>query len=328
MTVAQFTQPNYTTQSAAVYKASIDASIAVLARVGDWFAPHPQDVGSPAPDLSLRLDAGHVLRGVTLTEVAAQTVSGFTTPASGMVRVDRVVLDPKTGVASCVAGTAQSTGSPTAVAPAIPAGKVPICQVSFTASDTAITASMITDERVYLPDPPGLECISVVEASGASSVEFTGIGSQYDAYLLVIDQVVPGTDSTALYLTVSDDSGSSYKNSGYQWVRAGSYAGSTSYTGAASTSDSRIQLVDGTTLDNNSGRPVSGAVSFCAPSSGKLVTFKSSLHFYTTHLSGSDVGQWEVVGGYIAAGIVINAIKLAVSSGTLSGNFRLYGFRK
>ena len=152
MTVATKTQPNYTTQAAASYKAAIDAITAVHDRMGGAFAAHEQDQGSPAPDLSVRVDAGFVLNGITLSEIAAQTVTGFTVPSSGQERIDRVVVDASTGVASRVAGTAVS-GSPSATPPAIPAGSLPCCQVRMTSSATAVLNSMITDERVTFGMP-------------------------------------------------------------------------------------------------------------------------------------------------------------------------------
>lgn len=135
---------------AAVYKACIDACFAVDTRLAGWFAPHQVYSGSPQPDLAVELDAGYIWNGTTLTEVAAQSVSGFTIPASGYQRIDRVVVDATTGVASRIAGTAQTSGSPGPSAPAITAGKIPICQVLITSADTAILDSMITDERALV----------------------------------------------------------------------------------------------------------------------------------------------------------------------------------
>ena len=148
MTSATYTRPNYTSQLGAQWKANQDGAFRVHERQGTWFAPHEQDQGSPAPDLSVRVDAGYIFDGTTLTEVAAQTVSGFTIPSAGQHRIDRVVIDAITGVATRVAGTAV-TGSPSATPPAIAAGKLPCCQVLITDADTSITNSMITDERVY-----------------------------------------------------------------------------------------------------------------------------------------------------------------------------------
>ena len=148
MTTPKYTRPNYTTQLGATWKANIDAAFKLFERLGADFAPHEQDQGSPAPDLTVRVDAGAILDGVTLTEVAAQTVSGFTTPSAGQHRIDRVVIDAVTGVATRVAGTAV-TGSPSATPPAIPAGKLPICRILFTDADTSITDEMIDDERTF-----------------------------------------------------------------------------------------------------------------------------------------------------------------------------------
>lgn len=148
MTVATFAQPNYTSQDPATYKGCIDASVSALARVADNFAPHQ----STTPAMNVRLDAGHLFDGSTLTEVAAQTTATITAPVANP-RIDRVVVDSLTGVVSVVTGTAAA--SP--VAPAIPGGKVPVARVLLQTSSTTVTNSMITDERdlamLGSPDP-------------------------------------------------------------------------------------------------------------------------------------------------------------------------------
>lgn len=206
MTVATKTQPNYTSMLAAAYKAAIDAITAVHDRIGGAFAPHEQDVGSPAPDLSMRVDAGFIFSGVTLTEVAAQTVSGFTTPSAGQERIDRVVIDATTGVATRVAGTAV-TGSPSATAPAIPTGKLPCCQIRFTDASTTILNSMITDERVPSAAPQdasdsvkGLIEIAVqseMEAGSSTSLAVTPGRQQYHPSAAKVLFFLNGTGSIA-----------------------------------------------------------------------------------------------------------------------------------
>ena len=74
--------------------AKIDGNFAVLTRLGDAFAPHAQST----PDMTVRLDAGHVFDGVTLTEVAAQSTGTITAPASDS-RIDRIVVNRLTGAA-------------------------------------------------------------------------------------------------------------------------------------------------------------------------------------------------------------------------------------
>lgn len=170
MGVQQFTQPDYSTQSGTVYPTGIDKAIAVHHRLAGPFAPHQQDVGSPAPDLSIRLDAGAIFYNGTLTEIAAQTVTGFTVPSSGQHRIDRVALNPSTGAATRIAGTAV-TGSPSATPPAITAGLVPLCSVLITSSDTAILNSMITDERSFQPQSASDTLQGAIEVAVQSEME-------------------------------------------------------------------------------------------------------------------------------------------------------------
>ena len=69
MTVGQFLQTNYTTQTGTSYPLAIDADWAVATRLVDNFAPHAQ----ATPNMTVALDAGHLFNGATLTEVAAQS---------------------------------------------------------------------------------------------------------------------------------------------------------------------------------------------------------------------------------------------------------------
>ena len=141
--VGTFTQTNVTTMSAAQYTAGNDGNWAVAARLIDNFAPRP----ATTPAMSVVADAGHVFTPTapTLTEVAAQTVTIAAAPGTGTSRIDRVVVNAASGVASVVTGTAAA--SPTA--PAIPAGCCPVAQVTVASTTTAITSTLITDERDF-----------------------------------------------------------------------------------------------------------------------------------------------------------------------------------
>lgn len=146
MTVATPVLPNFTTQAPSTYKATLDGAALASSRAGFAFAPHEQ----ATPDMTVRIDAGFLLnpRG-SFAGVSAQTVSGFTAPAS-QSRIDRVVLAPSTGVASRVAGT-EGSGSP----PALPTGRLPLAQIVLQPGTTAITNSMIADERAFGFTYPG-----------------------------------------------------------------------------------------------------------------------------------------------------------------------------
>jgi microcystin-dependent protein len=138
MTVGQFLQTNYTTQTGTVYPLAIDADWAVAARLVDNFAPHAQ----ATPDMTVALDAGHLFNGATLVEVAAQSSGAIAAPVANP-RIDRIVIDRASGAVAVVAGSEAASPVP----PAIPAGKAPVAQVLLQTTSTAIANSMLVDER-------------------------------------------------------------------------------------------------------------------------------------------------------------------------------------
>lgn len=109
----------------------------VAQRVVGSFAPHAQAL----PNMTVVLDQGSIFNGGSLTEVDPQVVGPFSLPAD--IRVDRVVIDNASGVASIVTGT---NGSLTP--PAIPAGSLPVARVTLTSQTSEITNAIIVDERV------------------------------------------------------------------------------------------------------------------------------------------------------------------------------------
>ncbi len=165
--------PDFTSQTASVYKANIDAGFAVADRLAWAFAPHEQDVGSPQPDMTLRLEAGAIFDGGTLTEVAAQDTAVITAPSVNP-RIDRVVIDRGTGAVSVVTGTEAASPTP----PAVPAGKVPVAQVALTTGSTEITNSDITDERALgLPGGPITTRGDVIRGDVSGNPERLAVGT-------------------------------------------------------------------------------------------------------------------------------------------------------
>ena len=144
MSVATYDQPNHIVpphDDATKYKNAIEASIKVIHEVAGQFAAHEAAV----PDMTIVIDAGRVMNGITLTHVAAQATAAIIAPVTNP-RIDRIVIDTVTGAYLIVAGT-ESVGP---VAPAIPAGKVPCCQIALATSTTVIVNSLITDERALI----------------------------------------------------------------------------------------------------------------------------------------------------------------------------------
>lgn len=264
MTVGRWQDPNFTTMSAAAYKAALDAAFGVVKRQGDWFAPHQVYSGSPNPDLAVELDAGWILNGITLTEKTAQTVSGFTIPTAGQHRIDRVVVDASTGAATRVAGTAV-TGSPSAVAPAIPAGKLPNCQVLITSSDTAVLNAMITDERAFptsggtaasqaevdagtsttvflAPSNNRITLGTEVASTSGASIDFTGIPSGTRRITILGRSV--STNGTSMVIAQLGDAGG-IETSGYLGGGGSPVTGYTSTSGLVCYGDmSAVAVID------------------------------------------------------------------------------------
>lgn len=161
MTVATFTQPNYLTQSASAYKAAIDAAIAVLNSIGGDFAPH----ASAAPNMQVVIDAGRIFKpGGAIVSVAQQTTGALIAPVTNS-RIDRVVVDSENGVYSVLTGTEAATP----VAPIIPNGKLPVCQISMTVGMTVIANSIITDERTTYGPLAKLLRMPVEQVNAATS---------------------------------------------------------------------------------------------------------------------------------------------------------------
>lgn len=146
MGVATFNQNNFTTDDPTTYKGKLDGNTAVLAGIADDFAPHQ----AATPNMTVVTDAGGVMVNGNLVTQAQQTTSTITAPASNP-RIDRVVIDAASGAVSVVTGTEAASPTP----PAIPAGKLPVAQVSLSVGQNSIVNANLTDERTayYAPAP-------------------------------------------------------------------------------------------------------------------------------------------------------------------------------
>ncbi len=138
--VSPFIQPDMTTQNAVEYKAAIDAAVSVLASSGAGFAP---DDGGDS-DMSVRVGIGVLFnRGTGNRIVTSPQSAAIAAPASNSWIV-RGYVD-EAGVLSVAYGVAAA--SP--VAPAYPAGSVPVFRVTVPTGTTQITNSMLIDERAW-----------------------------------------------------------------------------------------------------------------------------------------------------------------------------------
>jgi hypothetical protein len=143
MPLPDFTDPAQAAD-ASLYKANIDETAAIHNKTAGAFYAH--EAGTP--DMTVIVDAGNIQYGTTLTSIGQQQTTTITAPVTDP-RIDRIVIDEATGVYSIVTGTEASIPS----APAIPAGKIANAKITLATSTTAITNSLITDERSYIYRP-------------------------------------------------------------------------------------------------------------------------------------------------------------------------------
>jgi hypothetical protein len=163
MTVATFSQNDFTADDPATYKAKLDGNVSVLAGIAAQFAAHEVTT----PNMTVKVDAGALLVNGALVTQAQQTTGTITAPVTHP-RIDRIVIDATTGAISVVTGTPGASPS----APAIPAGKLPCAQVLLQTSSTVITNSMITDERVG-----GAGGLQATDLQTQSATAFTTAGT-------------------------------------------------------------------------------------------------------------------------------------------------------
>jgi microcystin-dependent protein len=153
------------------YKGKIDADFAVAQRVADAFAPKP---ASPAA-MSVVVDAGFTVAigpsGVqSVVEIGAQTLTIAAAPGAPNNRIDLVVLDEASGIASVVIGT--PAGSP--IAPALAAGKKQIAQIAVPNGTSSIGNSNITDLRaVWQTNVPGVRWAIAGGSADAITATYT-----------------------------------------------------------------------------------------------------------------------------------------------------------
>jgi hypothetical protein len=161
------------------------------------------------------------------------------------------------------------------------------------------------------------ELIATVNASGASTVDFTGLSSTYAAYEVVMTGLYASTDILDLLVRTSSNNGVSFDSS------AGNYA--INYVlvndsgGVSGASNSPAQI--------NMGFIHSSSYGIYA--SLKLVNAGVSRPFGMEWTLGSYLSQiyhWRGV-ALRKSNTAVNAIRLFPSGGTITGTFKLYGIR-
>lgn len=205
-------------------------------------------------------------------------------------------------------------------------------------ADEAVTAAKIgsgaaTDGQVLTADGSGgaswenagggLVPLASVTASSSATVDFTGIPTTYDVYIVELTDIRPATDGSVLRMLMSINNGSSYIGSGY--LGQLETVNSASVSASAMGSTSLFNLAD--SVSNSASETVNGQI--IMPNLKSSVAQKAVISDLT-YLKSSDssvVGQ--KLYAFQSTTSAVDAIRFQMNSGNItSGTFRLYGVAK
>lgn len=165
--------------------------------------------------------------------------------------------------------------------------------------------------------------ISSATASSSSTIDFTGLSSTYDVYVVEIVSAVPATGSY-LYMRSSSNNGSSYDTSGYEYSGLGTQTANSNVNVDSSFGAAAFMPVSfngGPVSNTFSDGGCSGFVYIMNPAAANYTQFLVS----ETHNGGSG-GIHSHGMGIKKSTSPVNAIRFYASAGNLaSGTFRLYG---
>ncbi|RJQ24607.1 hypothetical protein C4577_07500 [Candidatus Parcubacteria bacterium] len=167
--------------------------------------------------------------------------------------------------------------------------------------------------------------LATATASGASSVDFvltSWTNSDFFAYRIVFAHVIVSVDGAAVWIRTSTDGGSTYDSgaSDYQWAFLYVLATPTN-GGLGSTANSAIVINNA--QGNAANEEMGGVIDFYEPSAAKFFMATYDILMRNT---GGTLGRFAGSGQRITAADV-DAVRILPSSGTMSGEFRLYGLK-
>lgn len=177
---------------------------------------------------------------------------------------------------------------------------------------------------------PSCVMLNSATASASAVIDFTGLTSTYDVYLVKMTHVIPATNAVSLNLRFSVDNGSTFESGATDYKFAvNAYAASGVSKSQGSTGNSAIALHGTDNITNTTSHGgLSGVIvlyGLSATSTQKSCSF-NTVYDVSTNFSAC-------YGGGVAAGSAlqtndVDAIRFFMSSGNIAtGEFYLYGIR-
>ena len=313
-----FDNPDFTSDSAAQYKANIDNAFAVHNPTAGAFHCYENDT----PNMTVKVSAGVLNLGTKTTSVTAQT-SGTITAPSVNPRIDVVYIDADDGTIGVTTGTEAASPS----APAITGNKIPLAQITLATSTTTITNSLITDVRNSVTPVTQASAGTQTVGSAVASVDFL-LDEDYEVHEIEFINLSAATDSVTLNLRISDDSNSTFESGAtdYRWaLQALASNNTTESTGAsdnrADSSDSEIQVSAVIDVADGDTDTVNGKITIYSAADSSQYTSVMWQLTYVSETSGmvtvTGSGQYKTTG-------TVNGCQLFMSSGNIdAGKFAL-----
>jgi len=190
------------------------------------------------------------------------------------------------------------------------------------ATGSAVVASRRDHAHAMAANPAKLVLVGSVVADDDSDVTVSGLDSTYDAYLLVISDMVPMNDASNIGIQVGDSSGVDTGLSDYGYHTQKITDTSASYAAAVSTASNRL-LLPGGGLGNQPGEGFGAAFWLTRPGDG---TTKPTFFGTASSLDiGGGLGGGFFVGERTAV-IVLDRVLVKMDSGNIkSGRFTVWG---
>lgn len=202
--------------------------------------------------------------------------------------------------------------------------------IASPADIVAGTASKVLNSANFKAGLRGVESytyLGSVIASASASINVTSfIISEFDAYVIEIQDLIPATDNVSLWIRTSSNNGTSWDSgaSDYSHVKTGILTGSTVTFTTQALSDNACTLA--AAISNGAGRSFNATIKLRNPLNSSLYTtgdFVSS-HSDNTNQLLNFHGSFRRT-----SASAVNAFQFLMSSGNIaSGVVRVYGLRK
>ena len=291
-------------------------------------------IGQPlnAGNLSVQTGTGD---GSDTTPIATLNYS-VGSSESVAVYLDGVYQTPSTDYTASGTTLTFTTAPPNGVSISVVFLALPISLP--TPGDSTVTSAKIVDgaivnadinasaaiARTKLANPGAWVLIGTQEASNDASLTQTGLDSTYDTYVMVLSDIIPGTDTASLQVRLGDSSGIDSGASDYAWYyqRSTESQANNTLTSRASAGASSI-TTPLTNIGTASTEGAGGIFYLHTPSDSTAAPIVSGL---ATCVNSSTQLQGGYLTGYRQAVITCDRIQIIMSSGNIaSGRMSVYG---